>query len=173
MKHDKSRPVLAVKELSPQAAVPFIRAYHYSQVLPRLNRHYVGFFEGGELSGVVALSWGTQPLPDHTEDIPRPPPFDSRLSGNRENVLSAGEKRQRVFWQPCPVRPCRVAAGKHRLSFSLHPCGRHYGEMRLCVPSGEFPLSGELYHQRLPGHIHRGEDTPPKCRDAPCRERRP
>lgn len=73
MEHKKSRPVLEVAELSPQAAVPFIRAYHYSQVLPRLNRHFLGFYEGGRLSGVVALSWGTQPLqtirkifPDHS-----------------------------------------------------------------------------------------------------------
>lgn len=53
---------LSVKELAPDTAIAFIRAYHYSKVLPRLNKHYLGFYKGGELSGVVALSWGTQPL---------------------------------------------------------------------------------------------------------------
>lgn len=33
---------LVVKELDPETAVSFIRAYHYSKVLPRLTRHYLG-----------------------------------------------------------------------------------------------------------------------------------
>lgn len=56
-----SSPRLTVKELDPETAVAFIRAYHYSKVLPRLTRHYLGFYKGGELSGVVSLGWGTQP----------------------------------------------------------------------------------------------------------------
>ena len=53
---------LTVQKIDPETAVCFIRRYHYSKVLPRLNKHYLGFFEGGQLSGVVLLSWGTQPL---------------------------------------------------------------------------------------------------------------
>ena len=53
---------LTVQRIDPETAVLFIRRYHYSKVLPRLNKHYLGFYEGGELSGVVLLSWGTQPL---------------------------------------------------------------------------------------------------------------
>lgn len=53
---------MTIRELDPQTAVSFIRAYHYSKVLPRLNRHYLGLYEDGQLSGVVTLGWGTQPL---------------------------------------------------------------------------------------------------------------
>lgn len=69
MKHKK--PALTVRELSPEQAVPFIRAYHYLQVLPRLNRHYLGFYGDGKLSGVVALSWGTQSLQTIRKIFPR------------------------------------------------------------------------------------------------------
>ena len=54
MEHKKT--VLSVREIDPEAAISFIRAYHYSKVLPRLCRHFLGFYKAGELSGVVALS---------------------------------------------------------------------------------------------------------------------
>ena len=69
MGHKKT--VLTVQELAPEAAIPFIRAYHYSKVLPRLCRHFLGFYKAGELSGVVALSWGTQPLQTIRKIFPR------------------------------------------------------------------------------------------------------
>lgn len=53
---------LTVQRIDPETAITFIRRYHYSKVLPRLNRHYLGFYEDGQLCGVVLLSWGTQPL---------------------------------------------------------------------------------------------------------------
>ena len=53
---------MLVKELDPETAICFVRAYHYSKVIPRLCRKYLGFYEKGVLSGVVILSWGTQPL---------------------------------------------------------------------------------------------------------------
>lgn len=53
---------MLVKELDPETAIGFVRAYHYSKVIPRLCRKYLGFYERGVLSGVVILSWGTQPL---------------------------------------------------------------------------------------------------------------
>ncbi len=53
---------LTVQMIDPETAITFIRTCHYSKVLPRLNRHYLGFYESGRLSGVVLLSWGTQPL---------------------------------------------------------------------------------------------------------------
>lgn len=66
------RAPLCVWELAPETATRFIRAYHYSKVLPRLNKHYLGLYRDGELLGVVTLGWGTQPLqtirklfPDH------------------------------------------------------------------------------------------------------------
>ena len=60
MGHKKT--ALTVQRIDPEAAFLFVRAYHYSKVLPRLNRHYLGIYEDGELSGVVLLSHGTQPL---------------------------------------------------------------------------------------------------------------
>lgn len=43
-------------------AVNFIRKYHYSKILPRITKEYIGFFEDDKLFGVVTLGWGTQPL---------------------------------------------------------------------------------------------------------------
>lgn len=62
---------LVIKELDPDTAVPFLRAYHYSKVLPRLTRYYLGFYKDGELSGVVSLGWGTQPLQTIKKIFPR------------------------------------------------------------------------------------------------------
>ena len=60
MGHKKA--AVTVQKIDPDTAVAFIRRYHYSKVLPRLNKYYLGFFEGGHLSGVALLGWGTQPL---------------------------------------------------------------------------------------------------------------
>lgn len=39
-----------------------IKTYHYSNILPRLNKHFLGFYLSGDLVGVVTLGWGTRPL---------------------------------------------------------------------------------------------------------------
>lgn len=39
-----------------------VKAYHYSNILPRLNKHFVGFYLEDKLVGVVTLGWGTRPL---------------------------------------------------------------------------------------------------------------
>lgn len=39
-----------------------VKKYHYSNILPRLNKHFVGFYLEDELVGVVTLGWGTRPL---------------------------------------------------------------------------------------------------------------
>jgi len=41
-------------------SIDFIQKYHYSKVLPKLTKHYLGLFED-ELVGVITLGWGTQP----------------------------------------------------------------------------------------------------------------
>lgn len=56
------KPIPAVQEISKEQAVNFIHQYHYSKIMPRLNRFYLGFFLDGRLAGVVVLGWGTQPL---------------------------------------------------------------------------------------------------------------
>lgn len=43
-------------------AISFIHKYHYSKILSRLTKYYIGFFENNELIGVITLGWGTQPL---------------------------------------------------------------------------------------------------------------
>lgn len=38
-----------------------VRKYHYSNILPRINKHFVGFFLDDELVGMVTLGWGVRP----------------------------------------------------------------------------------------------------------------
>ena len=51
-----------IKEIKGSIAVEFVQTYHYSKILPRLTKYYLGIFEADELQGVVTLGWGTQPL---------------------------------------------------------------------------------------------------------------
>lgn len=51
-----------IKEVDKGVAIDFIQERHYSKVLPRLTKHWLGCFLDGELVGVVTLGWGTQPL---------------------------------------------------------------------------------------------------------------
>jgi hypothetical protein len=54
--------MLLIKEIPKNIAVDFIHSYHYSKILPRLTKFYLGYFENDKLVGVVTLGWGTQPL---------------------------------------------------------------------------------------------------------------
>lgn len=49
-------------KIEPELAISFIQKYHYSKILPRLTKHYLGMFTESKLCGVVTLGWGTQPL---------------------------------------------------------------------------------------------------------------
>jgi hypothetical protein len=51
-----------IKEIDKNLAIDFIQERHYSKVLPRLTKHWLGCFYDGELVGVLTLGWGTQPL---------------------------------------------------------------------------------------------------------------
>ena len=53
---------VSISEIDKETAVGFVQKYHYSKILPRLTRHYLGCFEGDNLCGVITLGWGTQPL---------------------------------------------------------------------------------------------------------------
>lgn len=53
---------LSVKEIDRETAISMITKYHYSNTLPKINKHYLGFFSEGELVGVITLGWGTRPL---------------------------------------------------------------------------------------------------------------
>ncbi len=50
-----------IKEITKDQALEMIQKYHYSNTLPKLNKHFVGFYLDGELVGVVTLGWGTRP----------------------------------------------------------------------------------------------------------------
>lgn len=51
-----------VKEANKYNAIEFIQATHYSPVLPRITKHYLGAFVDGKLVGVMTLGWGTRPF---------------------------------------------------------------------------------------------------------------
>ena len=51
-----------VKEISKEEALCMVQKYHYSNTLPKLNKHFLGFFLNGDLVGVITLGWGTRPL---------------------------------------------------------------------------------------------------------------
>lgn len=51
-----------ITEIDKEEAIPFIHMYHYSKILPRLTKYYLGVFSEKGLVGVITLGWGTQPL---------------------------------------------------------------------------------------------------------------
>lgn len=54
-----------LREIEKDVAETFVKKYHYSKIMPRLTKYYLGFFEENnseKLLGVVTLGWGTQPL---------------------------------------------------------------------------------------------------------------
>ena len=50
-----------VKEIHKVYAIDFVQKFHYSPVMPKLTKHFLGFYLDGELKGVLTLGWGTQP----------------------------------------------------------------------------------------------------------------
>lgn len=50
-----------VHEINKDTAVEFVQKYHYSPVMPKLTKHYLGFYCDNNLVGVLTLGWGTQP----------------------------------------------------------------------------------------------------------------
>ena len=52
---------MLVREINKYDAIEFIQQHHYSPVMPRLTKHYLGVFVHERLRGVLTLGWGTQP----------------------------------------------------------------------------------------------------------------
>ena len=50
-----------VREIHKIIATDFVQKYHYSPVMPKLTKHFLGFFLEDDLKGVLTLGWGTQP----------------------------------------------------------------------------------------------------------------
>ena len=53
---------MKIEYLGKQEAEYFIKKYHYSKIMPRITKYYLGFYKNKELVGVVTLGYGTQPL---------------------------------------------------------------------------------------------------------------
>lgn len=51
-----------VKEVTREEATELVQVNHYSPVMPKLTKHWLGIFRSDELVGVVTLGWGTRPL---------------------------------------------------------------------------------------------------------------
>ena len=54
--------MLSIREHDSVECIDFVQAHHYSKVMPKLTKHYLGLFSDDELVGAVTLGWGTQPL---------------------------------------------------------------------------------------------------------------
>ena len=56
MKYD-----FTINEISRSYATDFIQSLHYSKIMPKLTKHFLGCYLENELVGVLTLGWGTQP----------------------------------------------------------------------------------------------------------------
>ena len=56
-----SRYDFEIREVTREESLRMIRAYHYSDTLPRINRHFLGCFLDGEMVGTLTLGLGTRP----------------------------------------------------------------------------------------------------------------
>lgn len=48
-------------EINKEVATSFVEEYHYSPIMPKLTKHFLGFYLNKELKGILTLGWGTQP----------------------------------------------------------------------------------------------------------------
>lgn len=49
-------------EISKIDTLEMIKKYHYSNTLPKINKHYLGYYVNNKLVGVLTLGYGTRPL---------------------------------------------------------------------------------------------------------------
>ena len=50
-----------INEISRTYATDFVQSLHYSKIMPKLTKHFLGCYLENELVGVLTLGWGTQP----------------------------------------------------------------------------------------------------------------
>jgi len=48
--------------ISKNQAMEVVTKYHYSIVMPKINKYFIGGFENGRLVGVLTLGWGVRPF---------------------------------------------------------------------------------------------------------------
>ena len=54
--------MITCEPVTKECFVGLVRQYHYSKVIPRLTKHYLGFFRDGKLIGTISLGWGVRPV---------------------------------------------------------------------------------------------------------------
>jgi hypothetical protein len=52
---------MILKPLNKYTAAEFVASRHYSAVMPKLTKYYLGCFIKDELVGVITFGWGTRP----------------------------------------------------------------------------------------------------------------
>ena len=50
-----------IDEIQKKDAHQFVSRFHYSPVMPKITKHYLGFYLNDKLRGVLTLGWGVQP----------------------------------------------------------------------------------------------------------------
>lgn len=50
-----------IRETDKITATNFVQKYHYSPVMPRLTKHFLGYYLNNKLVGILTLGWGTRP----------------------------------------------------------------------------------------------------------------
>lgn len=52
---------MIIKEIDKESCIELLQTYHYSAIMPRLTKYYLGAYIDGKLIGCLTLGWGTQP----------------------------------------------------------------------------------------------------------------
>ena len=52
---------MIVREVDYRVATLFLQKWHYSPIIPKLTKHWLGCYIDDELVGVLSLGWGTRP----------------------------------------------------------------------------------------------------------------
>ena len=52
---------MRIKEISEIEALELIFDNHYSKIMPRLSKHFIGGYLDDKLVAVMTLGWGVQP----------------------------------------------------------------------------------------------------------------
>jgi hypothetical protein len=53
---------MLMKPVDYRVATLFVQERHYSPVMPKLTKHYLGAYHEDELVGILTLGWGTNPM---------------------------------------------------------------------------------------------------------------
>ena len=50
-----------IREVPKKEVIELVQQNHYSPVMPKLTKHWLGVFKGEEMVGAITLGWGTKP----------------------------------------------------------------------------------------------------------------